>query len=490
MKQQTYRYWIKASIPLLAVVAVGCAQPEPAGRVAQSESVRTRVYYVKAESRADSYEALGQIEPSLSATLASKVMGRISSVLVHEGDVLHEGQPLLRIDSRELEASVSIADANYRSSIVDVESARTTAESEERAAAAKIMEARAQWQQARASLSSAEAKRDLAVAGTRTQEVSQSHLARVKAESDLRLATLELQRTKTLVQDGALAKRELDLAQNKYDAAKAERDIAADSESIAVEGSRPQETRAAEDAVAQARAAVAEAKAGVAQAVAARMQVNVKTEAISVAAAQAQQARAEVRSAEAGLSYAEIAAPFDGRVVRRLVDPGSMATPGSPLLVVEGGEFRLEAPVPESLLRSVRLGEKIPVRVDALKNGLIVSTVREVAPKADAAAHTFLVKLGLPAGPGVKSGMFGRAMIPAGSTVRTLIPAGSAWERDGLHYVFALTHDGIARLRIVTLGARLGDQVDVLSGLASGDRIVMGDLSEVHEGVHVQEERP
>jgi RND family efflux transporter MFP subunit len=326
----------------------------------------------------------------------------------------------------------------------------------------------------------------LALAGPRTQEVDQAHIAVLDAQSNLKLAKIDLDRATTLVQEGALPKSRLDSARNTYELAQGRYDTVVQSENMAREGSRSQEIRAAREAVAQAQAAVREAKAGVVSARAEALQVKVRRQEIESARAQVHQSSAALESARVGLSYAKVAAPFDGRVVHRLVDPGAMASPGSPLLEVEGGEYRLEAVVPEDLQASTAIGDSAGIHIDALGTKAIVGRVVEIVPQADATTHSFIVKFALPATAGVKSGMFGRASIRAGSRQRILVPASAVWERDGLHFVFALNDDGVARLRIVTVGRTFGDRVEALSGLGTGDRIVVGNRDGVSDGVKVE----
>lgn len=86
----------------------------------------------------------------------------------------------------------------------------------------------------------------------------------------------------------------------------------------------------------------------------------------------------------------------------------------------------------------------------------------------------------------MKSGMFGRALLRTGATNRFVIPASATWVREGLNYVFALNKEGIARLRIITLGEASEGKVEVLSGLNKGDVIVVGDLSKVADGARIE----
>src|SRR5262249_40303021 len=79
------------------------------------------------------------------------------------------------------------------------------------------------------------------------------------------------------------------------------------------------------------------------------------------------QAEAELAAAPVALSYATLAAPFPGLVTERKADPGSLATPGAPLLIVEReGNLRLETSIDESRLGLVRMGEQVVVEIDGM----------------------------------------------------------------------------------------------------------------------------
>lgn len=473
-------------IAVLAIAA-GCGGKEEAKAVeAAPKTVRANLMTIADQTAAGVYTVTGTVRPMFNATLSSKVMGRIVTVNVREGDSVSQGQSLVSIDSRELQSAVSMAEANYRASVVGVGSAKTAAEMEDQTSRARITQAESFVAQAKAAVAAAEAKRDLAVAGPRTQEVTQSHIAVVQAESSLKLAQVEYDRAEKLVEAGALAKRELDVARNRLELAQGQLDAAKQSEAIAKEGSRSQEIRAAEEGVMAAKAALRQAEAGLKQARAAQMQLAVRRKEVEVASAQTRQSSAALQAARVTLSYGSVAAPFAGRVVQRLVDPGSMAAPGVPLLIVEGGEYRLEAIVPEKLLGTIQKDGTASVTIDALPGKRFEGKVVEIVPQGDVASHSFVVKLRLGTPPGVKSGMFGKAQLQTAPADRILIPNGATWTREGLNYVFAVNDEGIARLRVVTLGEVTGDQVEVLSGLSKGDRIVIGDRKGVEDGAKVE----
>lgn len=483
------RHFAYALIPAAILAgAAGCGRsPEPAARTVAPVSARAETLVIEEVDAPQTYTVTGTIRPMFSASLSSKVMGRIVAINVREGDSIRQGQNLVSIDGRELQSAVEMADADYRAAVAGAGSAKTAAEMEVKSSAARIAQAEAQVKQAEAALSAAEARRDLAVAGSRNQELEQAKIAVMQAQSSLRLAEIELDRVTKLVQDGALARRELDVAQNRYDLAKGQFEAAKQAESMAREGSRTQEIRAANEAVSQAGAALKQAQAGLTQARAAAMQVDLRKKDLDLAAARTRQAAAAAKSARVSLSYVQVPAPFDGRVTARLADPGTLASPGVPILQVEGGEFRFEAEVPESLLANLSKGKTAEVRIDALGGKPLEGRVVEIVPAADPGSHRFTVKLALKSGAEVRSGMFGKATLVTGSARRILIPRVATWQREGLNYVFALNSEGIARLRIVTLADTPNGDVEVLSGLNKGDRIVVGDRAGITDGTKVEQ---
>ncbi|MFZ0795731.1 MAG: hypothetical protein WAM65_18340, partial [Candidatus Korobacteraceae bacterium] len=100
---------------------------------------------------------------------------------------------------------------------------------------------------------------------------------------------------------------------------------------------------------------------------------------------------------------------------------------------------------------------------------------------ADPASRTFTVKLDLPPNPQIRSGLFGRARFPHGQREAILIPQTALLHRGQLDATYIVGKDAIANLRYVTLGKPDGADVEVLSGLDSGERIVAqpgdGELS-------------
>jgi RND family efflux transporter MFP subunit len=184
------------------------------------------------------------------------------------------------------------------------------------------------------------------------------------------------------------------------------------------------------------------------------------------------QAMEAVAAAEAQRGYLEVRAPFAGRVTARHAEPGSLASPGMPLLELEQeGRYRLEAAVPESALGSVRAGQTVRVRFDS-PPASVSGRVDEIVPEIDAASRSFLVKISLPAGGNLRSGLFGRALFDLGTRGVLAVPRAAVREQGQLRSVFVV-EDGVARARLVRLGATAEQEAEVLSGLTAGERVIV-----------------
>jgi RND family efflux transporter MFP subunit len=188
--------------------------------------------------------------------------------------------------------------------------------------------------------------------------------------------------------------------------------------------------------------------------------------------AQASEARAAVAAARTQLGYTELRSPYAGTVTARMADPGTLATPGMPILQVDrDGPLQMYATVDESLIGSVKLGMQMPVTVDGVSQTMS-GRVAEIVPAADPASRSFLLKLDLPHRPDLRPGMYATAQFPGAPRSVILAPQSAVIQRGSLSYVYALDANGVAQLRYVTLGHVHGKNVVVLSGLAAGEQLV------------------
>jgi RND family efflux transporter MFP subunit len=190
---------------------------------------------------------------------------------------------------------------------------------------------------------------------------------------------------------------------------------------------------------------------------------------------------AAATEAETLLGYTKVTAPFDGVITRKYADVGDLASPGKPLLEMEDArDLRLEADVPEAVISHLTLGDKLGVRVSGVTNELD-SVISEIAPSADPNSRTFLVKLDLPPTPGLRAGQFGRAAMPVGETSALRAPASAVVQRGQMELVFVVVN-GHAQLRIVKTGKRIGDEVELVSGVDAGERVVVDGVTGLVDG--------
>jgi RND family efflux transporter MFP subunit len=185
------------------------------------------------------------------------------------------------------------------------------------------------------------------------------------------------------------------------------------------------------------------------------------------------QAQATLTQAQTMLSYTRVRAPFDSVVTEKRADPGTLASPGMVLLVVEDQRrFRLEASVDEGDIHLLKLGQAMPVTLDSLPGAQFSGRVAQIVPAADPASRSFMVKVELPADARLRSGLFGRARIARGQRQAILLPRSALLDRGQLQGVYVVGEDRVATLRYITLGKLSGEQVEVLSGLQGGERVV------------------
>ena len=155
----------------------------------------------------------------------------------------------------------------------------------------------------------------------------------------------------------------------------------------------------------------------------------------SARAAQAQ-ARAALSQAQTALEYTRVRSPFDGVVTARRMDPGSLASPGMPILTIEtGGRFRLEADLDEQNVGLAQAGKMVPVVIDALGASTISGKVIQVVPAANPASRTFTVKVELPPNAQIRSGLFGRARFARGQRDAVTVPAAALLTRGQMQSI-------------------------------------------------------
>jgi RND family efflux transporter MFP subunit len=207
------------------------------------------------------------------------------------------------------------------------------------------------------------------------------------------------------------------------------------------------------------------------------------------AEARHRQARAAVAAASVSLKDADVRAPYDGRVVNKMINPGDLASPGTPFLTIEQeGFFNTDLVLPERHIQAIKVGLDVQVVVPALSSQVIAGKVGRIIPSADARSRSFQVKVHMPGDLDLKSGMFARVYIPLGGTGMLLIPRSAVVDHGQLQGVFQVDAQMTARFRLVRVGKIIGDQVEIVSGLNDGTRYIVSVPPTLKDGMKIAEQ--
>lgn len=183
-------------------------------------------------------------------------------------------------------------------------------------------------------------------------------------------------------------------------------------------------------------------------------------------------AEAMVAEASAARDYFTLRAPFDGTVTSRHADPGDLAVPGRPMLVISGSQgVKIVADVPATLAGAVAVGGSIAV-VSPETGERWPATIRQVVPVIDRASQRFRVEATFDASTGLPAaGSFVRVEIRGLGESSVWMPADAVVRRGQLSGVFVVT-GGELRLRWIRPGRRSADAVEALAGVAEGTHVV------------------
>jgi membrane fusion protein (multidrug efflux system) len=201
--------------------------------------------------------------------------------------------------------------------------------------------------------------------------------------------------------------------------------------------------------------------------------LRLKTSTADVAAFQEAQHDTEI-----AFGHAAIRSPYDAIVVDKLSDVGDIATPGKPLLTLyESGKLWLEAAVPEEQAGALIIGRTYEIHLDSLDKQMQGRLV-EIVPSVDSSSRTITARVALPSTQNVFPGLFGRMMIPVGEHARIMIPQ-SAILHVGQLAMVDVDEAGMLRRRSVQVGRPIGNQIEVLSGLAAGEKVSLAPRKEL-----------
>jgi RND family efflux transporter MFP subunit len=199
-------------------------------------------------------------------------------------------------------------------------------------------------------------------------------------------------------------------------------------------------------------------------------------------------AQADLRLLEARLGFTRIEAPFSGVITERLVEPGDFVTKNTHLLTLADPQSLVaEVFASELILPDLAVGNPARVRIDALGEQPFEARILRIHPRLEESSRQAIVELALdPVPEGARAGQFVRVALQAARSERLLVPFRTLHrDRDG-EFVWLVGPEGTALRRPVRSGMRVANGVEILEGLAPGDRVITRGFLGLTEGKPVK----
>ena len=195
--------------------------------------------------------------------------------------------------------------------------------------------------------------------------------------------------------------------------------------------------------------------------------------------------RAQRDAAQLRRNFAELRAPADGIISKRLVQPGQVVAAGTELLrLIRDGRLEWRAELPEDTLSRVAPGAA--VTLTGTDGTAIQGSIRAVSPGVDSDTRTGTIYADLPEPGPLKSGTYLEGRIVSGAGNALMVPVASVVQRDGHAYVFTVeAEDSVRRWRVRT-GAVVDGRVEIIEGLKPGARVVEQGAGFLGEGDKVR----
>lgn len=215
--------------------------------------------------------------------------------------------------------------------------------------------------------------------------------------------------------------------------------------------------------------------------------------ALIAARGQLSTARAQLANVNKQLDKASVQAPFDGVVSVRSVNAGDVVSPGTALYtVVDPGSMQLEASVPADALTSVRVGMPVDFTVNGYPNRHFTGRITRVNPTADPVTRQVKILASIPnAGNTLVGGLYAEGRVSSESHTAPMIPVSAVDER-GLRPTVVRMRNGKVEKTEVGLGIRdqAAETVEITSGLAPGDTVLLGAARGISPGTPVKVSAP
>ena len=400
-----------ATIAGVFLIAAGCGGQEKE----KEPEVSVQTTPAQQAPIAQSVSAEVVIFPLEQATIAPKITSTVRKFLVQRGTRVKKGQLLAELENADLSASAEASKGDY---------------------------------------DQAEANYVMTVGMTLPQQIQKAELDAQAAKAGYEAQQKIYESRKELLQQGAIARRDVD---------------------------------AAEVALAQARSQYEQAERQVAD-----MRRLGKEAQLKSAQGTKESAEGKYRSATAQLSYSQIKSPIDGVVTDRPLYEGDLATANQPILTVMNLSRLIgKAHIPQGEAAQLKVGNPAELRIAGLDEP-ITGRVSLVSPALDPGSTTVEVWVEARPNPALRPGM----TVPVSMTAKTaqdaiVVPAAAVFRSEEAgEYVLVAGSDGKAHQKKVQIGIRSKDSAQIVSGINAGDPVITSGGYAVPDGTKIKIENP
>lgn len=489
--------WRRAgALPLLlAAVALlaGCSHTDSAKSALASKAAPLPVQVSVAPAKLGRIQDVAQVTGALVAeedvVVGAKAAGKLVAVYKREGDPVKAGEIVADQDTTDLRLQADQQRANLLSAESRLSQARIALRDARTNLSLTRVQTATATRQAQEALQSARQEASVVEQGARPQEIQQAQQTVAAAKADRDKARKDLERYRALFSQNAVSAEDLDQAQATADSADARYNSAVQALDLLQAGNRPQDVRRAQIAVEQANQAVQAAQANEQQVALREADVRNAEQGISAARAGVDQAQAALTLANQAIADASIRSPIDGVVAERRAEPGQQLPAGGAVLrIVSLKSIYFDAQLPQDQFSEVRIGQTVTVSVSGLPGTVFQGSVYRLFPVASSGARAFTVRVRLQHSTGaLRPDMFATGSIVLATHAHALLVPRQAlleWA-DRTARLFVVS-GGVAHERHVTTGIATSSQVEILSGLQPGERVVSNGQAELTDGSPVQ----
>jgi len=432
MRSTKAKVYSIVALAAIAGIAMVASHRTARGKVEQTQEKKMPLVVlspVQLGSIARTIETTGTIESENAVSIVPKVEQRIVWMPFREGDTVHRGQVIARLESAESADQLSTALAE---------------------------------------VSVAEAKLRDVLAGSRPQEIRAAEAALAQAEAGVESAKAALQdaetevyRQRRMLKIGGASEEDVDKAQTRC--------------------------QLAESALASANSAVESAKARLEL-----LAEGASSTQIAVAREQVKQARLKAETIRTQSEYCTIKSPVNGVITRLFLTEGDMAQPKQPIMSIsENAKMIVKAGVSDRDAAKLKPG--MPALVETGQPGLppLKLKVARVYPAADPATRLFPLEIPLPRESRMPLGAFARiSLLLERHSNAIVVPADAIVQKPGGKSVVFVVENGTAQARPIEVGIESKGKVEVLSGLRPGESLVVRGQEMLKDGAEVKVGKP